>query len=95
MFLGSGKRTTHLTLWTLETSTFLIFLLRSIYVSTAMFLADIGLIVPRLFSFPTLTNVSVFKSLLFCSSQDLSTGFSLIFYSITRSTSVRLSPSEC
>ena len=29
-----------------------------------MFLADIGLIVPRLFSFATLTNVSVFKSLL-------------------------------
>ena len=46
MFLGSGKRTTHLTLWTLETSTFLIFLIRSIDGSTAKFLADIGLIVP-------------------------------------------------
>ena len=34
MFFGLGKRTTHLTLWTLETSTFLIFLIRSIDGST-------------------------------------------------------------
>ena len=95
MFLGSGKRTTHLTLWTLETSTFLIFLICSFDCSTAKFLADIGLIVPRLFSFATLTNVSVLKSLLFCSSQDSPTEFSSIFYSFNRSTSVRLSPSEC
>ena len=91
MFLGSS----HLTLWTLKTSTFLISLIRSIDSSTAKFLADIGLIVPRLFSFATLTNVSVLKSLQFCSSQDSPTEFSLIFYSFNCSTSVRLSPSEC
>ena len=63
MFFGSGKWTTHLTLCTLETSIFLIFLIRSIDGSTTKVLADIGLIVPRLFSFATLTNVSVLKSL--------------------------------
>ena len=55
-------------------------------------LADNGLIVPRLLSFATLTNVSVLKSLLFCGSQDSPTEFSLTYYSFTRSTSVRLSP---
>ena len=40
MFLWSGKRTIHLTLWTLETSTFLKFLISSIDGSTTKFLSS-------------------------------------------------------